>query len=115
MLNTLHGVLKTAWRLALISGDDYQQAIDFDGVRGETLPAGRKLSRDEIMALVQDCEKDPTNAGVRCAAIIAMAYSCGLRRVEIIALDFDYNDSESGRLVDSPYQTGYVSASIKIA
>jgi hypothetical protein len=54
LLNTLRGVLKTAWRLGLMSGDDYQRAIDIDGARGETLLAGRELGRGEIMALMQD-------------------------------------------------------------
>jgi integrase/recombinase XerD len=48
MLNTLRGVLKTAWKLGLMSGDDYQRAVDIEGVKGETLPAGRELSRGEI-------------------------------------------------------------------
>jgi hypothetical protein len=48
-----------------MSGDDYQRVIDNSSVKGEILPAGRKLGRGEIMDLMRDCEIDPTKAGVR--------------------------------------------------
>jgi integrase/recombinase XerD len=99
MLIALRGVLKTTWRLGLISGEDYRRAIDVEGVKEEKLPAGRELEKSEIMALFQDCEKDPTMAGVRDAAIIALAYSCGLRRTEIVNLNLDDYDRDTGRLI----------------
>jgi site-specific recombinase XerD len=99
MLIALRGVLKTTWRLGLISGDDYQRAIDIEGVKDEKLPAGRELARGEIKALMQNCENDPTKAGARDAAVIALAYSCGLRRTEIVTLNLDDYDCESGLLV----------------
>jgi site-specific recombinase XerD len=99
ILIALRGVLKTTWRLGLISGDDYQRAIDVEGVKGEKLPAGRELGKSEIMALIQDCVKDPTLAGIRDVAVIALAYSCGLRRTEIVNLNLDDYDRDTGRLV----------------
>jgi hypothetical protein len=75
MLNTLRGVLKTAWRLGLMSGDDYQRAVDIEGVKGETLPAGRELSRGEIMAWMQDRNKKQYPTPKRFAArFIALAF-----------------------------------------
>jgi site-specific recombinase XerD len=40
---------------------------------------------------MKTCANDPTPAGARDAAIIALLYGCGLRRAELVALDFgDY-------------------------
>ena len=41
---------------------------------------------------------DPSPAGARDAAIIALLYSCGLRRAELVALDLADYDQESGAL-----------------
>ena len=81
-----------------MSAEDYQKAVSVKGVRGETLPTGRELSSGELSALLATCEQDELAAGVRDAAIIAVMYSCGLRRAEVIALDLaDYN-TEAGQL-----------------
>ena len=45
------GVLKAAWRLKLMTRDNYARAIDVMPVRGETLPAGRDLSPGEIAVI----------------------------------------------------------------
>jgi site-specific recombinase XerD len=98
-LSALRGVLKAAWRLGLIPGEDYKRAVDLDAVSGETLPAGRELSSGEIAALMAACENDTTPAGVRDAAIIALMYACGLRREEVVVLDLEHYDPETCRLV----------------
>jgi site-specific recombinase XerD len=97
MLSALRGVLREAWRLGLMSAEDYQRAVDLERVDGEAVPAGRELSGDEISALMQACQRDKTPAGIRDAAIIGLLYACGLRRGEVSALDV--SDFEEGRLV----------------
>jgi integrase/recombinase XerD len=99
MLCAIRGVLKATWRLGQLSGEDYQRAVDVASVTGETLPAGRELSPGEISGLMAACENDPAPAGARDAAIIALMYSCGLRRAEVASLDLDNYDLETGRLV----------------
>jgi len=49
-------VLRDAWRLGYMSAEDYQRAIDIANIKGEAIPAGRELSQDELMALVQTCK-----------------------------------------------------------
>ena len=82
-----------------MGAEEYQRAIMVDNVKGETLPAGRELGSGEIVALMAACEKDPSPAGVRDAAIIGVMYIGGLRRAEITALDLDDYDTETGRMV----------------
>lgn len=98
MLCALRGVLKTAWRLGQMGAEDYQRAIDINSVIGETLPAGRGLASGEITAIMAACENDLSSAGVRDAGLIASMYPGGLRRAEVVSLDFrDYNP-DSGAL-----------------
>ena len=87
VLTALRGVLKAAFIKGQMSAEDYQRAVTIKRVKGSTLPAGRGLATGEVGALLSDCENDPTPAGARDAAIIAMMYSCGLRRAEVIGAD----------------------------
>jgi site-specific recombinase XerD len=98
-LAALRGVLRAAWQLGQMSAEDYQKAASARGVKADTLPAGRELSQGEITALLTVCERDPSPAGVRDAAIIALMYACGLRRAEVVALDLADYDATTGRLV----------------
>ncbi len=98
-LAALKGTLRASWQSGHMGAEDYQKAVSVKGVRGETLPAGRELSSGELAALLSTCEDDLSPAGVRDAAIIAVMYSCGLRRAEVITLDYaDFDNEESGRL-----------------
>lgn len=97
MLAAFRGVMNAARMLGLIGADEWQAITApkigaLKTVTGETLPAGRALSSGEIAALIADCQQDPTAAGARDAAVIALAYGCGLRRAEIVGLDLaDYD------------------------
>lgn len=97
-LSALRGVLKTAWRLGEMTAEDYYRAVDIENIKGETLPAGRELSDAEITRLMDVCDKDLTSSGVRDAAIIALMFSCGLRRNEVTKLNLSDYDSSRERL-----------------
>ena len=45
------------------------------------------------------CITDQSPAGVRDAAIVALLYSCGLRRAELVALDLEDYDALEGTLI----------------
>lgn len=57
-------------------------------VFGETLPTGRELLQEEILALRQNCEEDVRIIGTRDAAVIAIMIGAGLRREEVATLNF---------------------------
>lgn len=99
MLSALRQALKQAWLLGYMTADDYSKAINLKPVTGETLPAGRELSQGEILALMNACQDDPSPAGTRDAAIIALMYGSGLRRAEIISLTLESFNHETGALV----------------
>lgn len=93
MLSALRGTLKAAWKLGLMSAEDYHKAASIESIRGETLPAGRSIAQGELLELLGTCDQSQT--GVRDAALLAVLYGCGLRRAEAAAIDLaDYNESE---------------------
>lgn len=99
MLSALRGVLKESWRLGLMSAEDYQRAADVQVIKNDTLPKGRALTGGELSALLRACESDAGPAGVRDAAMLALLYGGGLRRSEVVALDYADFEQESGALV----------------
>jgi len=112
MLAGLRGVLRAAWRLGQMTGDDYTRAANVESVKGSTLPAGRALTSGEIAALLDACASDPTNAGARDAAMIALLRAVGLRRAEVCALDLaDYNPADGLLIIQGKGQkerTAYI-------
>lgn len=97
-LSAVRGVLKEAWRLGLVSAEDYQRAADVENIKAETLPVGRDLSGGEIMALARACSDDQTAAGARDNAIIGLLATAGLRRSEVAALLLADVDTTTGKI-----------------
>ncbi len=99
MLSALRGVLKAAWKLGMMTADEYQTAASIERVIGETVPAGRSVPSGELAALLNTCRQD--TSGIRDAAIIALLYACGLRRAELVNLDLAHYErtADGGRLL----------------
>lgn len=96
MLSALRGVLKAAWKLGLMTAEEYQTAASVENIKGETVPAGRHVPLGEVTALLNTCEL--TAAGIRDAAIISLLYAVGLRRAEVVTLNLADYDPAAGTL-----------------
>lgn len=99
-LTALRGVLKECWRLGYLSAEEYQRAIDLKAIRGQKAAQaekGRHLKQGELSALLDVC-MDGSKAGARDAALIAIAYVCGLRRAELAGLQLTDYDPDNGTL-----------------
>lgn len=91
-LSAIKGTLQAAYKLGQITGEHYRKATDVKTVKSDTEPAGRMLSSTEVAALLKACTQDPSPAGPRDAAMIALWAVAGPRRAEIVHLDLrDYN------------------------
>jgi site-specific recombinase XerD len=99
IIAAVRGVLKMSWKLNLMSSSDYQRAVDIDTVRGVNIPPGRRINRGELIALFQSCNKTPR--GSRDAALMAVLYGTGIRRRELIELNFlSYESEEKCLLIE---------------
>ncbi len=82
--------------------EDYHRAIAIERKTGQRLLTGRALSIGEVQALFHVCAQDESIKGIRDAALIAVLYSAGLRRSEVIMLDLsDWNETDSCLIVRS--------------
>lgn len=100
-LCALRGVLKEAWRLGYITADEYQRTKDIERVTGSTASQaekGRHLSHGELSALMGVCA-DETASGARDAALIGLAYTCGLRRAELAGLQLANYNQHEGKII----------------
>ena len=97
ILYIVRGVLRQAWKLGLMTTDDYKRATAVPAIPGSRLPAGRALERGEIHALFQACAQAGPLAA-RDAALLAILLGCGLRRSEAANLDLDDLDAEASTL-----------------
>jgi integrase len=98
MLTALKRVLQEALKLELISEKNYKGATDLRPVPGSKALKGRALNRDEIAALLSVCQNDSTPTGVRDAALIAILRASGVRRRELVNLDYGHFNPETGAL-----------------
>jgi site-specific recombinase XerD len=97
-LCAVRGVLRQAWRTGRMDTEAFHRAVDVPGVRGEGLPRGRALNARELRRLFRACACDRSAIGRRDEAILAVMYSTGLRRAEIVGLDLDDYDPATGEL-----------------
>jgi len=91
MLCALRRTLKEAFRLGLMTNEEYARAADIQSIKGASLLRGRALSKEEIAALIKVCLEDESNAGKRDMALLSLLM-VGLRRAEVVNLDVeDFN------------------------
>ena len=89
MLSIVRGVLRQAWKLGMMSAEDYKRTIDVPSIQGTRLPTGRALDAGEVDALFGTCAEAGAQ-GARDAALLAILIGCGLRRTEASRLDLEH-------------------------
>lgn len=120
-LCALRGVLREAWRLSLMSAEDYHRATDLEPVRGTTVLRGRALESNEVAALFHVLQRDDSPAGARDAAVLALGFAGGgLRRAELcraeLPTDLDRNTwvltvvGKGNQIREVPLKNGTVDA-----
>lgn len=100
-LVALRRVLAEAYRLELfVDHNDYYRAVSVRSLRHESIPRGRKLDQSELEALVAAClaQKDNPALAVRDATIISVLYATGMRRQEIVDLNYADFDPREAKL-----------------
>jgi integrase/recombinase XerC len=85
-LAALRGVLKKAWKIGLMSREEYERAVDIAPIRGTRLKSGRDISAGELRALFVSCHEDKSVVGIRDAAMMGLLYGGGMRRAEVAGL-----------------------------
>ncbi|MCT9930384.1 tyrosine-type recombinase/integrase [Planotetraspora sp. A-T 1434] len=91
-LVALRRVLQEAWRLGLMTGEEFQRAADLPSYKHTRVPVGQHVPPEVLEAALEQCEDDHSPAGRRDGAMLAVLYSTGCRRAELAALklsDFD--------------------------
>lgn len=97
ILSILRSVLRQAWKLKMMTTDDYQRAVAVPTIPGSRLPAGRALDPGEIRALFHACAR-PGPRAARDAALLAILLGCGLRRSEAASLHVEHMDTTEATL-----------------
>ena len=98
ILSALRGALRAAWRAGLMDAAAYQAARDVRGARGSRLPRGRAVGAEEWRRLFREIAHEPSPMRERDTTLVALAYTGGFRRAELVALDLADYDRDAGRL-----------------
>lgn len=88
VLAALRGVAKAAYKADVIDVGIYQKISLCRGDDGRREMAGRAVEAWEYESLIRVCCQDPTPAGARDAAMIAIAYYTGCRRAELAGMRY---------------------------
>lgn len=96
-ISALRCVLKMAWRMGLMTAEDYHRARDVPAIRGETLVAGRMLLASEVTKILGVCGEGVQ--GLRDAALITVLVSTGVRSAESVTMDVENINREDGSVV----------------
>lgn len=93
-LVAIRGVLRTCWRLGLMSNEALALATDWDAVQASRLPKGREITADELAKLSAYCRPPTYSAatvqreayGAFLGATFALLVGAGLRSSEVCNL-----------------------------
>jgi integrase/recombinase XerD len=82
-LTALSGLLKTCWRLELISHEAYARAVDWPKAPFYRIPAGRYLPDEDLRKMAAWAKKQEGPYGAMLRAVLSLLAGCGLRATEL--------------------------------
>ncbi len=97
-LSAIKGVAREAFKLKLISADDYQHIQLINRARGSRVETGRALSVDELNQIIDHCFAQDGPIAMRDACLVALVYGAGLRRHEAAALPLSSYRKKTGEI-----------------
>jgi site-specific recombinase XerC len=87
-LSAARAVSREAWLSGDLSADEYQRIRTIKRPAGKRIGAGRSLSDIEIQRLLAACQNGDARS-IRDLALLALMLGCGLRRAEVVALNYE--------------------------
>jgi integrase/recombinase XerD len=97
-LKALRSVLRECKRLRLMTADAFEEATDVAPVKGESLPAGRHVTADEVDQLFAFLDTLEGAAALRDRAAFAILRATGIRRAELCGATLDSYDPTNATL-----------------
>jgi integrase len=108
-LSSVRTLLKTYLNLGVITVDAYNRVVSIEGITKQEYRLGKSLEVNEITRLLQLCDREYAETdnvmAIRDGTIIALMYSTGIRRAEVIRILRDDVDLTIGEIrVQNPRQ-----------
>jgi len=98
-LSAIRGVLKSCWRLGLLTMGEYARCVDIPKVKGDKAIKGRYIEDREVMALLLVCDEDKSVSGLRDGVMLTVGLGIGCRVAEIHGLDLADYDQKTGEIL----------------
>lgn len=95
-LVAIRRVQRCAWRMGLMTMEQYERAADVTSIKGSREPRGRHIAAHEIRDLFEACASRDLWMGSRNAALLSLLFGAGLRRAEAVAVRLDDLDMQTG-------------------
>jgi integrase len=95
-VSTLRQLIKFAYYDGLIEERAYRQITDAQGVRGERVGRGRAYTTGEVVELLQGIDTS-TLKGMRDKALLALLFTTGMRRSELVSARVEDLTMDVGR------------------
>lgn len=92
----IKGVVKTAFKMDLVSADHLAKIAQIGNVRGSARSSGMALSVNESRKLVQTAASIGGDKSARDSAILILMLTAGLRRSEVVSLTIGSVDLDKG-------------------
>jgi site-specific recombinase XerD len=97
--SAMKGVFKQCWTSGDMNYEDYLKILTVKELKGSRVKRDKCIvEKCSVTSLLDGCNKENTNIGLRDAAMFSVLAGCGLRREEVAGLNLSDYDKESRKL-----------------